>query len=121
MILDAAAQMLSGRGTTASLADIAKAAGVTQGGQRHHLPSRKALLRGVVEDSSEHLWNEIHEHVDLSENRPDKLLRGYIQALTGDSDVLSSSNTLRKDLRSHARVHVSARMTWRSRGRSCSK
>lgn len=89
-ILDAAAQMLSKRGSKVSLADIAKTAGVTQGGLRHHFPSRKALLRGVVEDSIERLWDEIHEHVDLSENRPGKLLRGYIRALTGDSDVLAS-------------------------------
>jgi AcrR family transcriptional regulator len=89
-ILDAAAQMLSQRGSKVSLADVATAAGVTPGGLRHHFPSRKALLHGVVEDSIERVWQEIHDHVDLSENRPGKLLRGYIRALTGDSNLLAS-------------------------------
>lgn len=88
-ILDAAEQLLYERGSKASLANIAKAAGVTQSGLRHHFPSRELLLHGVVEHSIERMWTEIHAHIDLSENRPGKLLRGYIRALTGDSDYLA--------------------------------
>lgn len=82
--------MLSDHGSKASLADIAKAAGVTQSGLRHHFPSRDALLRGLVEDTVERMWAEIHAHVDLAENRPGKLLRGYIRAVTGESDLFAS-------------------------------
>lgn len=88
-ILEAADQLLCERGSKASLGDIAKAAGVTQSGLRHHFPSRELLLYSVVEHSIERMWTEIHAHIDLSENRPGKLLRGYIRALTGDSDHLS--------------------------------
>ncbi|MBS9372268.1 TetR/AcrR family transcriptional regulator [Rhodococcus sp. B50] len=89
-ILDAAEQMFAEHGSKASLAAIAKAAGVTQGGLRHHFPTREALLYAVVEHSIERMWAEIHAHVDLSENRPGKLLRGYIRALTGDSQYLAT-------------------------------
>lgn len=91
-ILEAAERTFSERGgSKASLTDVAKAAGgVTQSGLRHHFPSRDALLCGVIEHSMERFWAEIHAHVDLSENRPGKLLRGYIRALTGgDSDVFA--------------------------------
>ncbi|MFC8530396.1 TetR/AcrR family transcriptional regulator [Nocardia sp. NPDC057227] len=89
-ILDAAGRMLSEHGSKASLAEIAKAAGVTQSGLRHHFPSRDSLLCGVVEDTIERMWSEIHAHVDLAENRPGKLLRGYIRAMTGDSDFFAT-------------------------------
>lgn len=88
-ILDAAGRMLSEHGSKASLTEIAKAAGVTQSGLRHHFPSRDSLLCAVVEDTIERMWSEIHAHVDLSENRPGKLLRGYIRALTGGSDFFA--------------------------------
>lgn len=88
-ILVAAEQMFSEQGSKASLAAIAKEAGVTQSGLRHHFPTREALLYGVVEHSIERLWAELYTHVDLSENRPGKLLRGYVRALTGDSEYLA--------------------------------
>lgn len=88
-ILVAAGQLFSDRGSKASLTAIAKAAGVTQGGLRHHFPTREALFHGVVEHNIERLWAEIHAHVDLSENTPGKFLRGYIRVLTGDNDVFA--------------------------------
>ncbi|MFC8042510.1 TetR/AcrR family transcriptional regulator [Nocardia sp. NPDC057353] len=89
-ILDAAGRMLSEHGSKASLGEIAKAAGVTQSGLRHHFPSRDALLYGLVEDTIERMWAEIHAHVDLSENRPGKLLRGYVRAVTGENDLVAA-------------------------------
>ncbi|MCD2100203.1 TetR/AcrR family transcriptional regulator [Rhodococcus rhodochrous] len=89
-ILDAAKQMFSEHGSKASLAAVAKAAGVTQSGLRHHFPTREALLYGVVEHSIEQMWDEIHAHIDLSENRPGKFLRGYIRMLTGDSTTFAN-------------------------------
>lgn len=89
-ILDAAEQLISERGSKASLAAVAKAAGVTQSGLRHHFPTRESLLYGVVEHGIERMWTEIHANVDLSENRPGKFLRGYIRALTGGSDTFAN-------------------------------
>ena len=88
-ILDAAEQLFSERGSKVSLADIATAAGVTQGGLRHHFPHREALIKGVIEHSVARTWEEVRAHVDLSENRPGKFTRGYVRALTGDSEYLT--------------------------------
>ncbi|MGU3652612.1 TetR/AcrR family transcriptional regulator [Mycolicibacterium sp. A43C] len=89
-ILVAAQKMFSERGSKASLADIATSAGVTQSGLRHHFHSREALLFGVAEDIVQRYWTEIHNMVDLSENRPGKLMRAYVRALTGADDLLST-------------------------------
>lgn len=89
-ILVSAEKMFADRGSKASLADIATAAGVTQSGLRHHFHSREALLFGVAEDIVQRYWTEIHNMVDLSENRPGKLMRAYIRALTGADDLLST-------------------------------
>lgn len=86
-ILDAAEQMFAENGSKASLAAIAKAASVTQGGLRHHFPSRATLLSGVVEHSIGRCWDEIRAHIDLSENRPGKFTRGYIRAMTGEGNL----------------------------------
>lgn len=88
-ILEAAEQMFTEHGSKASLAAVAKSAGVTQSGLRHHFPSRESLLYGVIEHGIERLWTEIHTHVDLSENKPGKFLRGYIRALTGENDTFA--------------------------------
>lgn len=55
----------------------------------HHFPSREALIYGVVEHGIIRMWEEVHAHIDLSENRPGKFARGYVRALTGDSDYLT--------------------------------
>src|SRR5688500_5757292 len=89
-ILVAAEKMFSERGSKARLADIAASAGVTQSGIRHHFHSREALLFGVAEDIVQRYWTEIHNMVDLSENRPGKLMRAYVRALTGADDLLST-------------------------------
>jgi len=87
-ILDAAEQMFSDRGSKVSLADIAVAAGVTKGGLMHHFPNREALILGVFEHGIARMWEEVHAHIDLSENRSGKFTRGYVRALTGGSEYL---------------------------------
>lgn len=87
-IIDAAALMIAERGAGVSLADIAAKAGVSKGALTHHFASRSALEDAVLSDVVSHLWAEVHAHVDLSENRPGKLLRGYIRALTSESSIL---------------------------------
>ncbi|MEE2060337.1 TetR/AcrR family transcriptional regulator [Rhodococcus artemisiae] len=87
-ILESAEQMFADRGSKASLADIAVAAGVTKSGLMHHFPNRDALIYGVIEHCITRMWEEIHAHIDLSENRPGKFTRGYVRALTGGSAYL---------------------------------
>ncbi|MFE4501015.1 TetR/AcrR family transcriptional regulator [Rhodococcus sp. NPDC056743] len=89
-ILDAAERTFSERGANVSLGDIATGAGITKGGLMHHFPSREALVYGVIEHSISRMWEEVHANIDLSENRPGKFARGYVRALTGDSDYLTN-------------------------------
>jgi AcrR family transcriptional regulator len=88
-ILDAAERIFSDRGANASIADIAAAAGVTKGGLMHHFPSRKVLIHAVAEHVTDRMWEEVHAHIDLSENRAGKFTRGYVRAMTGGSDYLT--------------------------------
>ncbi|WP_104101830.1 TetR/AcrR family transcriptional regulator [Arthrobacter sp. 08Y14] len=84
-IVEAASQTLFTHGGGVSLADIAAAAGVSKGALTHHFASRNALEEAILADVSQKLWDAVHARVDLSENRPGKLLRGYVRALT-DAD-----------------------------------
>lgn len=86
-ILEAAAQMISERGTGVSLADIATRAGVSKGALTHHFLSRSDLEAALVVDACERFWNDVRSHLDLSENRPGKLMRAYIRALTSNSAI----------------------------------
>ncbi|WP_063035098.1 TetR/AcrR family transcriptional regulator [Nocardia grenadensis] len=88
-VLEAAERMFAERGGRVSLSDIAAAAGVTKGGLMHHFPNRDALLAGVTEHLIAKVWAEIHECIDLSENRPGKFTRGYVRALTSGSESVA--------------------------------
>ena len=87
-IIDAAAQMIYSHGASVSLADIAAAAGVSKGALTHHFTSRSALEEAILLDVSQRFWDAVQERLDLSENRPGKLLRAYIRALTDDDDAV---------------------------------
>lgn len=76
------------RGAQVSLVDIAGAAGVTKGGLMYHFPTRDALIHAVYQHIIGRMWEEVRAHIDLSENRPGKFTRGYVRALTGDSQYL---------------------------------
>lgn len=86
-LIDAGTQLMSEYGAGVSLADIATRAGVSKGALTHHFSSRSALEEAMIADGARRFWEEVHANVDLSENRPGKLLRGYIRALTTDSEV----------------------------------
>ncbi|MGA6204310.1 TetR family transcriptional regulator [Nocardia testacea] len=88
-VLEAAERMFAERGARVSLSDIATAAGVTKGGLMHHFPNRGALLAGVTEHLIAKVWAEVHEQIDLSENRPGKFTRGYVRALTSGSESVT--------------------------------
>lgn len=87
-IIDAGTSMIAEHGAGISLADIAARAGVSKGALTHHFSSRGALEEAILHDGAQRFWDEVHAHVDLSENRPGKLLRGYIRALTSGSEVI---------------------------------
>lgn len=68
-------------GSGASIAAIADSARVSKGGLLYHFPSREALVLAVVRECTEQLRSAVHDAVDLSENRPGKLLRAYVRVL----------------------------------------
>lgn len=88
-ILTAATDALVERGTGASLAYIAKQAGVSKGGLMHHFANREALIVVLVNDANRRFRESVLNHLDLSENTPGKMLRAYVRALcSGDEDTV---------------------------------
>ncbi|GGL93151.1 TetR/AcrR family transcriptional regulator [Glutamicibacter protophormiae] len=87
-LIDAATALFSTHGAGVSLADIAARAGVSKGALTHHFASRSALEEAVMTDGAQQFWDEVHAHIDLAENRPGMLMRGYIRALTGNSAIM---------------------------------
>ncbi|MCZ2820731.1 TetR/AcrR family transcriptional regulator [Modestobacter sp. VKM Ac-2977] len=83
-LLDAAAAVLAEDATATSLATIAARAGVTKGALTHHFASRDALFEALADDSVERFRRRVRDRVDLSENRPGKLLRAYVNVLCDD-------------------------------------
>ena len=93
-VLDAAVSVLAERGTAASVQHIATAAGLSKGGLLHHFPDREALLYAVAEDHLERFRARVLALVDLSENRPGKVLRAYVRALCGlDAGLMAEYGT----------------------------
>jgi AcrR family transcriptional regulator len=94
-ILDSAEELLAQRGTAMSLADVATHAGVSKSGLLHHYSSRDELLLAVVRHVNHKFRSFVTSRVELSENRPGKMLRAYVRALcAGDaatSQFLSSA------------------------------
>lgn len=86
-ILAAATSAVLNHGTSVSLESIAVSAGVSKGGVIHHFPAKEALLATVVEESLADFRARVHDHVDLTENHPGKLLRAYVRALLDDSET----------------------------------
>lgn len=84
-VLDAAARLFSERGPAVSIAQIASEAAVSKGGLLHHFGSRDGLVIALVEDACSRFRDEVQALLDLSENRPGKMLRAYVRALCGGS------------------------------------
>ncbi|MGW8813464.1 TetR/AcrR family transcriptional regulator [Gordonia terrae] len=84
-ILDAASTLLGQRGTAATINEIAAQAGVSKSGLLHHFHTREELFLAVLVDALERHRQAVLEFVDLSENRPGKVLRAYVRALCGGS------------------------------------
>lgn len=86
-LLDAAAKLLRERGSATSLDAIAAVAEVSKSGLLHHFRTRDELLRAVAEDTVETFRAAVLDNLDLSENRPGKLLRAYIRTLLSDEQA----------------------------------
>lgn len=87
-ILTSARSLFSNHGAGVSMADIAQAAGLSKGALTHHYPTRSDLEQAVVQQVVVLFREEVYRHVDLAENTPGKLLRGYIRAMTSDSVLM---------------------------------
>lgn len=80
-VLAAAARVVVRDGTGAAIGAVATEAGVSKGGLLHHFPSREALFVALTTETLDGFRRRVHERVDLSENRPGKLLRAYVRAM----------------------------------------
>ncbi len=99
-ILETAEILFLQHGNSVSIAEIARAAGVSKSGLLHHFPSKERLIEDLVENALEQFTQVIYAHLDLSENRPGKMLRAYVRALTSGKNrattLLSHSGLLAK-------------------------
>lgn len=90
-ILDAAETVFATSGAGTSLAEIAAAAGVSKSGLLHHFGSRDELVHAVASDGLERFRQDVLARVDLAENRPGKLLRGYVRAMCDPTAAISAA------------------------------
>lgn len=90
-ILDAAEEAFAAGGAGTSLAEIARAAGVSKSGLLHHFASRDELVIAVASDGLERFRADVLARVDLTENRPGKLLRGYVRAMCDPTAAISGA------------------------------
>lgn len=80
-VLDATETLIGERGDSFALADVAAAAGISKSGLMHHFETRDALLYAVAEDAIQRFRDDVHARIDLSENRPGKILRAYVRTM----------------------------------------
>ncbi|VVJ18301.1 Transcriptional regulator [Amycolatopsis camponoti] len=79
-LLDAAGTVIRTRGVSASLDDIAKAAGVSKGGLLYHFPAKDALVRALAQDILDTFRAEVLAALDPEDTRAGRLTRAYIRA-----------------------------------------
>lgn len=86
VVLQTASEIVRDRGAGFSIAEVATRAGVSKSGLLHHFPTKDELLTAVVAHAITRFREAVLEQVDLTENRPGKLVRGYVRALCGASE-----------------------------------
>ncbi|GAB3148729.1 TetR family transcriptional regulator [Amycolatopsis stemonae] len=79
-LLDAAGSVIRTRGISASLDDIAKAAGVSKGGLLYHFPAKDALVRTLAQDILDTYRAEVLAALDPADRAPGRLTRAYVRA-----------------------------------------
>jgi AcrR family transcriptional regulator len=80
-LLDAARPAFADHGATASLDDIARAAGVGIGTLYRHFPTRDALVEAVIHDSLDGLCDLSAELVAADDDDPFEALRTWLRAM----------------------------------------
>ncbi|WP_434439276.1 TetR/AcrR family transcriptional regulator [Lentzea sp. E54] len=89
-LLDAAGVCLRARGTSATLDDIAKQAGVSKGGLLHHFATKDDLVRALAQDLFDRFRTDVTAAVDPDDTAPGRLTRAYIRvsaAFSHDPDT----------------------------------
>ncbi|WP_394686151.1 TetR/AcrR family transcriptional regulator [uncultured Microbacterium sp.] len=84
-ILQHAESLVATRGLKVSLADVAKAAGVSKSGLLHHFASRNALLCAVADHGMRAFIDDVVRDVDPGDREPGARLRAYVRTLCGGS------------------------------------
>ena len=79
-LLDAAAKVIRTRGVSASLDDIARAAGVSKGGLLYHFPAKDALVRALAQDLLDAFRTVGRAALDPADTAPGRLTRAYVRA-----------------------------------------
>lgn len=79
-LLDAAGAVIRTRGISASLDDIAKAAGVSKGGLLYHFPAKDALVRALAQDILDRFRADVLAALDPADTAPGRLTRAYVRA-----------------------------------------
>lgn len=80
-ILKATLTALNKYGSAATLQNIADLAGVSKSGLLHHFVNKDELMKKVADDFFSNFRAEVMRNVDLTENRPGKILRAYVRTL----------------------------------------
>ncbi|PZR52308.1 TetR/AcrR family transcriptional regulator [Xylanimonas oleitrophica] len=79
-ILDAAAQVVRERGTSAPLDEVARRAGVSKGGLLYHFSGKDDLLHALAADFLERFRAAVLAAVDPDDDAPGRLVRAYVRA-----------------------------------------
>ncbi|MCP2168856.1 TetR/AcrR family transcriptional regulator [Goodfellowiella coeruleoviolacea] len=86
-LLNAASAVIRTRGISASLDEIARAAGVSKGGLLYHFATKDDLVRALAEDLMESFRADVVAAVDPADQAPGRLTRAYIRvSLAGQHD-----------------------------------
>lgn len=80
LVIDAASSVITQHGLSATLDDIARAAGVSKGGLIYHFGSKDALVEAVCADLIDGFRSAVEAAVEPTETKPGRLTRGYIRA-----------------------------------------
>ncbi|WP_428964977.1 TetR/AcrR family transcriptional regulator [Micromonospora fluostatini] len=112
LLLDAAATVIRDRGITATLDDIARAAGVSKGGLLYHFASKDDLVLALAADLLDGFRREVEAALSPDDEAPGRLARAYVRACLDpnvDERTLRDSITLTAHLLTSPEVETLSR------------
>lgn len=95
LLLDAAASVIRTKGISATLDEIADAAGVSKGGLIYHFASKDQLILALAADVADAFREAVMEAVDATEPATGRLARAYVRC---SFDVSRDAPATRDDL-----------------------